>query len=291
MAKKTTFNGGTIDKYESSLKNCMANEESFTTVSSGLSRKIVFTNGMKLRYFGSQNNNQLIEGAFLVQMVQRDVDKYIANLGIPKFEKTPDVQQFNIAKIKNSIKSDKPLAVIGIDINACYWNVAYKLGYISESLYERGLNLGKKKGLLISIGCLNKLPIIKKYEYGVLIEKTYDYQFHNQYSPFYWNILAYTHDLMMESYGLFREDWYMFLTDCIFVDYKRRKDIQSFLESKGFKFKMHQIHFKSFENGKLDWFDFKDQSDKSIYAMNRDIEMTYPLWKISKQQKYGIKNK
>jgi hypothetical protein len=54
---------------------------------------------------------------------------------------------------------------------------------------------------------------------------------------------------------------------------------------------MHQIHFKSFENGKLDWFDFKDQSDKSIYAMNRDIEMTYPLWKISKQQKYGTTKK
>jgi len=291
MGKKTTFNAGTIDKYESSLKNCMSNEESFTTVSSGLSRKIVFANGMKLKYFGSRNNNQLIEGAYLVQMVQRDVDKYIEQLGIPKHEKTPDVQQFNLSKIRTSIKAGKPLAVIGIDINACYWNVAYKLGYISESLYERGLKIGKKKGLLISIGCLNKLPIIKKYEYGVLIEKTYDYQFHNQYSPFYWNILAYTHDLMMESFGLFKDDWYMFLTDCIFIDYKRRKDVQLFLESKGFTFKSHQIHFKSFENGKLDWFDFKDQENKSIFAMNRDIALTYPLWKISKQQQYGTTKK
>jgi hypothetical protein len=95
----------------------------------------------------------------------------------------------------------------------------------------------------------------------------------------------------MESYGLFKDDWYMFLTDCIFIDYKRRKEVQAFLESKGFTFKTHQIHFKSFENGKLDWFDFKDQDDKSIYAMNRDIALTYPLWQISKQQKYGTGKK
>lgn len=280
--KKTTFNGGSIDKYENSLKTCMNNGESFTTISSGLSRKIVFENGMKLRYFGTAKNNQLIDGAFLVQMVQREIDIYIDEKGIPKFNKVPDVQQFNIEKIRQNIKSDKPLAVIGIDINACYWNVAFKLGYISEKLYERGLKMGKKQGLLISIGCLNKLPIIKRYEHGVLIEKTHDYAFHAKYSPFYWNIIEHTYDLMMDSFEVFNENWYMFLTDCIFVDYKKKNEVQQYLIDKGFAFKTHQIQFKSFEKGKLEWFDFKDQNDKSMYAMNRDVKITHPIWKISK---------
>jgi hypothetical protein len=280
--KKTTFNGGNIDKYEHSLKSCMSNGESFTTISSGLSRKIVFENGLKLRYFGTAKNNQLIDGAFLVQMVQREIDKYIETKGIPKHTKVPDVQQFNLDKIKESLKSKKPVAVIGIDINACYWNVAHKLGYISENLYLRGLKMGKKQGLLISIGCLNKLPMIKRYEHGLLIEKTHDYAFHAKYSPFYWNIISHTYDLMMDSFEVFQDNWYMFLTDCIFVDYKRKNDVQEYLVSKGFAFKTHQIQFKSFDNGKLDWLDFKDQSKKSIYAMNRDVKITHPLWKISK---------
>lgn len=280
--KKTTFNGGSIDKYENSLKTCMSNGESFTTISSGLSRKIVFENGMKLRYFGTAKNNQLIDGAFLVQMVQREIDIYVDTNGIPKFNKVPDVQQFNIDKIRHNIKSDKPLAVIGIDINACYWNVAHKLGYISDKLYHRGLKAGKKQGLLISIGCLNKLPIIKKYQNGVLIEKTHDYAFHAKYSPFYWNIIEHTYDLMMDSFEQFNESWYMFLTDCIFVDYKKRNEVQDYLLSKGFTFKTHQIQFKSFEKGKLEWFDFKDQTEKSMFAMNRDVKITHPIWKISK---------
>lgn len=282
MAKKKAFNGGSIVNYEKSLISCIKNEESFTTISSGLSRRIVYDNGVKVRFFGSNANSQLIEGAFLVQMVQRDIDKFIDKNGIPHFEKTPDVQQFNVEKIKSSLKEIKPKPILGLDINACYWNVAFQKGYISESLYNRGLALGKKKALLISIGCLNKMPLIKRYEGGRLISKNHDLSYCARYAPFYWNILAYTHDMMMETYGLYQENWYMFLTDCIFVDAKRRKDIQQYLQRKNLTYKTHQIKFRSYEAGKLDWFDFKGQEEKSMFAMNRDIALTYPIWKISK---------
>mgnify|MGYP003344444472 CR=1 FL=1 len=87
-----------------------------------------------------------------------------------------------------------------IDINACYWTTAYQLGYISESLFNRGLDTCKKAGLLISIGCLNKRPTIKRYENGKLTSTYYDEISYAKYSPFYWNIIKKTHDIIIQSY-------------------------------------------------------------------------------------------
>jgi hypothetical protein len=158
-----------------------------------------------------------------------------------------------------------------VDINACYWFVAHKLGYISDTLFERGLNTKKKKGLLIAIGCLNKLPMIKTYVDGECVATDFDMESHNTYSPFYWNVINYTHELMIESFKLFGDDWYMFLTDCLFVSVDKIKDAQEFLKEKGFFYKNHSIEFKTFDSRNITWYDFKDQKIKTMYAGTRDI--------------------
>jgi hypothetical protein len=269
MTKKS-FANGTIADYRDNLSKFTKNGETFETISSGLTRRIVLPNGAKIRFFGTEQKGQVIDGAFLVQMVQKEIDSYIAKNGIPEHQQIHDVQMFDISLIQKKLLN-KPKPVIGIDINACYWNTAHKLGYISDSLYERGLKAAKKKGLLISIGCLNKKPIIKKYQNGKLISTRFDEEVYKRYSPFYWNIIAETQKIMVESYLKFKGNWYMYLTDCLFVDPTRMKEAQQFLSDLGFSSKIHQIQFTRYDGFKLFWYDFKDQKEKVMYVGNRDM--------------------
>ena len=267
---KANFNSGDLDKYRTALAYAKQNKQSFQIVSTGLSRKMVMPNGYKLNYFGRKGSNNLVEGAFLVMMVKREIDAYIEKNGVVSSVEPTQVQSFNFTAIKKAL-SGKRQPIVGVDINACYWFVAHKLGYISDSLFQRGINTKKKKGLLIAIGCLNKLPMIKTYVDGECVSTAFDNEYNQRYSPFYWNIIYHTHELMIESFKLFGDDWYMFLTDCLFVSIDKIKDAQEFLKAKGFFYKNHPIEFKSFDSRNISWFDFKDMKTKTMYAGNRDV--------------------
>ena len=272
MSKQTkqNFNSGDLEKYRTALEYARKSKQSFQIVSTGLSRKILMPNGYKLNYFGRKGAQNLVEGAFLVMMVRREIDAYIEKNGTPPQVEPTQVQTFNFTAIRK-VLSGKRKPIVGVDINACYWFVAHKLGYISDTLFERGLNTKKKKGLLIAIGCLNKLPMIKTYLDGVCIDTSFDTAQHQMYSPFYWNIIYHTHQLMIDSFKVFGDDWYMFLTDCLFVSIDRMKDAQEFLKEKGFFYKNHTIEFKTFDAKNITWFDYKDMKIKTMYAGSRDI--------------------
>ena len=280
MSKKKTFLSGDIDKYRETLDYSIVAKESFSTISTGLTRRIVLSTGVNLKFFGKQGKNGLVEGAFLVNMVQKEIDKYIEKNGVPEAHQPSQVQTFNTKRITQVVTGER-MPIVGIDINSCYWYVAHKLGYISEQLFRRGLDTCKKKGLLIAIGCLNKLPMIKNYKDGELVSTTFDYEYNKKYSPFYWNIIYHTHEIMVQSFEVFKDDWFMFLTDCLFVDSKRIKDAQKFLNEKGFKTKFHTIEFKKFKENQITWWDFKDQKLKRMYAGHRDIRLYSDLYKAS----------
>ena len=59
----------------------------------------------------------------------------------------------NIENCFDNIKN----VVYGYDINACYWNIAYREGIISEKTYKTGLE--SKEARLTAIGNLNKKTI------------------------------------------------------------------------------------------------------------------------------------
>jgi len=280
MEKKNFFQG-TIDKYRSDIRSASLNAESFITYSSGKSRKIILPNGVVMRYYGNDKKQAHIEGSFLVPMVYKEIDAYIEKNGVPEHQEVADVQLFNMPKIQGAI-SDKNKPIMGVDINACYWTTAYHLGYISKELYERGINTCKKAGLLVSIGCLNKRPMVKKYQNGKLVSSYYDDASYVRYSPFYWNIIQKTHDIMIKTYEVLGKNWYMYLTDCLFVDIEKTEDAQKLISDMGYKTKTHLIEYIDFDGSRLTWFDFKDNRKKGIYAVSRDIQSTYDLVQIQR---------
>ena len=128
--RKKNLQQGTIEKFKEQFPSILEKSKDFTIVASGMSRKVILQNGSVLRYFGTKKQDCKVDGAFIVTMVQREIDAYIEKNGIPEFEVVRDVQNFNLKGIKQVVQKRVP--IMGIDINACYWNVAHKLGYISK---------------------------------------------------------------------------------------------------------------------------------------------------------------
>lgn len=278
--RKVNLQQGTIEKFKEQFPTILEKSKDFTIVASGMSRKVILSNGSILRYFGTQKQDCKVDGAYIVTMVQREIDKYIENNGVPEFEVVHDVQNFNLKKISEIV--GKKVPIMGIDINACYWNVAHKLGYISEELYQRGITSVTKMGLLIAIGCLAKRPVHRVYKDGKLVSNYFDDVTYLRYAPFYWNIIRFTYELMIESYKALGNDaWYMFLTDCVFVDLEKMKVAQKFLSDYGLKYKNHLIEFTAFDGYRLDWHDFKHNEKKQMYVFGRDIHDTMALENIN----------
>ena len=278
--RKVNLQQGTIEKFKEQFPTILEKSKDFTIVASRISRKVILNNGSILRYFGTNKQDCKVDGAFIVTMVKREIDAYIEKNGIPDFEVVCDVQNFNLKKIEQIVAKKVPL--MGIDINACYWNVAHKLGYISDELYERGITKVTKMGLLIAIGCLAKRPVHRIFKDGKLHSTHFDDATYLRYAPFYWNIIRYTYDLMIESFKVIGDDsWYMFLTDCVFVDLEKMKVAQKFLSDYGLKYKNHLIEYTAFDGYRLDWYDFKHNEKKQMYVFGRDITDTMALEKLN----------
>jgi hypothetical protein len=87
----------------------------------------------------------------------------------------------------------------------------------------------------------------------------------------------------MKSYEQFNQQWYMFLTDCLFVDPKVMKDAQKFLTDMGYTSKIHQIQFTKYDGYKLHWHDYKEDKGKVMYVGNRYMQVIYNDWKQKKE--------
>ena len=268
---------GNLEVFASRLNYYQSTKSTFIVRSSGLSRKICFANSNKVwRFFGGSHHSY-VDGSYFTQLVRKQIDSYIDKYGIvPTFDK-PDIQLFNVPAIKSNLK--KP--VVAVDINACHWTTAYHLGFISQELFERGLQSGKKKGLLVAIGALNKLEQVDYYEGGVLVKTEYDLENFNRYSPFYWAVIQRVRDTMMRAYEHFEDDLYMWLTDCVFTNFDSRAKAQQFLSELGYNSKFYYTDFVKIDPVRVYWYEPKKQTVKYVGYKGRDITSTYPLWKIS----------
>ena len=281
---KTVSNVGDISDYVRYLEVQKNAKSKFKVFSSGLSRTIEFENGYKQKFFGTKGGNSIIPGSYFVGMMKKSIDKYVDKFGVVPHQGKPIIQMFNAPSIERI--GEKPIACI--DLNLCYWRTAFLLGFINEDLYQKGMASGQKRGMLVSVGALNKLPIVEHYEDGKQISKSFDTIYNSKYSPFYWAILNKVNDLAMEIYKELKDDMYMWLTDCAFVSMDKFEHVTNIIEKYGFNYKSYVSNFTYIGENKVEWFDCKHNKFKSMGMANRDIKKEYDRWKH--QQKFYEKN-
>lgn len=259
-------------------------KSNFKVISSGMSRTIEFDNGYKQRFFGIRGASSIIPGSYFVGMLKKSIDRYIAKKGIVAKQGKPMIQMFNVDAIKKVV--DKPITCI--DLNLCYWRTAFLLGFMDEDLYVKGMKSGHKRGMLVSIGALNKTKLIEHYEDGKLVSKSFDENYSSTYSPFYWAVLNKVNDLAMEIYKALKDDMYMWLTDCAFISTDRQKEVEGIIKKYGFNSKHYVSNFSYIDERNVEWFDCKHNKFKYMSISNRSLKEQYDKWKY--QQKFYEKN-
>ena len=292
-----TIRVGYLHKYATDIEKLQKNKADFKVVSSGLTRKIIFNSKtedkQKRLYFGHKKSD-ILPGVHMVNAVRRSIDKYIESGGkVPKIKYRPKLILYNFQQINNNL-ANKPVDLIyAIDINACFFKTAYNLGYISKSLYEKGWAKRKenKLGLLASIGSLNKHETIEEYKNGKLKSTNTNWEYKNKYSPFYWHIINYVAEVMMEIAHNLGDNFYMWLTDCVYIDRDCKKIVTEILDKHEYDYKSFYIEYTSIHPKQLFWYDFKANEEKYI---NHNILLNYsqnytPF--IENEDKYGFKNK
>lgn len=277
------FRAGNLEAFDKRITYYKDRNATFVVRSGGLSRRIQLEGSSKVFRFFGHPNSSFVDGSWFAPMVRKSIDNYIAQNGqIETFDK-PDIQQFDISRIRHNFH--RPVAAV--DINNCHWTTAYLLGFIPKKLYERGVASGKKKGLLVSIGSLNKLERLDYFEGGRLVRTEYDHETHAKYSPFYWAIIGRVRDVMMETYMKHEESFYMWLTDCAFVEPFAANELMRDFERLGYRGKKYEIDFTEVSSNKVYWYEPKSNTTKAIAYLNRDIQVSYPLWQGGAENREG----
>ena len=232
---KKVFQKGNIDAFNRHLKLFKQNGETFRVEKSGLSRKII-TPTKTLRFFG-KDKSSFIKGSWNTNRVRKCIDRYIDKFGVPKKYDKPHIQVFNNESIQKVLNT--PIGCI--DVNACYWTTAMLLGYIDEQTYRIGISEGNKMGLLVSIGFLNKKPLIVEYEGGKETSSYLNESIYQKYSPFYWKIIGHTRDLYCALYDAIGDDMYMWVTDCVFFKLEHKPLVEQILTEWGTNISFIQV--------------------------------------------------
>lgn len=278
LRKKVTFHKGNLKQFKEAIAKHKSHQTNYKVVSAGLSRMIIHESGIRERYFSNSKSNR-IEGAYFVNLVKKQVDLHIgSDKPTPKFTKDINAQCFNVDAINEALLTDPNVECI--DLNSCYWRTAYNLGFINKRLYDKGIKSGHKKGLVVSIGALNKLPYNQTYVAGECVFDAYDYKLNDTYSPYYWAIISKVRDVMMDVYLELGDDLYMWLTDCAFVKSDKKEVVEAIFQKHSYESKSYQSKLSKIADDKVLWMDLSKDKIKSISISKRLIQEEYKRWKI-----------
>jgi len=254
---------GTIDKFEAYLKTYEKTKSNFTVVSYGTTKKIIY--GKSKFVFSGLKKTKKPLGIHLIAYVKKDIDKLLA----PVFNE--ETQQYEESKYKiPKIPTKRPhltfihhknldwygagQEALAIDVNHCYWRTAYLLGFITEFTYNKGIEKKEyKDGRLIAIGTLGKILTVTKYVNGVKSEEYQDDRDYIKYGGFFWAVITKVHALLLELWTTLKEDFLMFLTDCVVIDPCKREISIGIIEKHGYSCKEFGLVFTDIDENRVAW--------------------------------------
>lgn len=235
----------TMTKWEdfSSLKKFLCDRgDKFEMVSVGMTEKIIHKGDIYTYVDLSETAGR---GFHVSKLLRRDVDEWLLDdknrQSVQKHNEPFREQMFNIGAIEKAINYPS----VAIDINDCYWNTAYKLGYITKKTHISGRRKKQwKTGRNASIGSLIKTETIVPYENG---KPDYNKRKSNYASKEHRyvrnHIIGHVHDMFFRLYEQLGPKFYMFLVDCIYTSYDNQKYIEKYFEREGYKVKSKPIDF------------------------------------------------
>ena len=209
------------------------------------------------------------KGFHLCGSFKRDVDNFIK--ASPEYLLNPnhassdvvfEVQKANMV----GLMKYRGCQVYNVDINNCYWETAYKMGFMSQKTYANGLKTKRwKDGRNASIGALVKTTVVSKYKNGKLASSEIE-KGEIDFSPIRNNIISHVHGLFLGLLKQLGDDWLMYLTDCVYVPYDKITEVQEYFKALGYQSKVetYQLDGVNEKTGLVNWFDYQKNAAKAF---------------------------
>ena len=223
------------------------------------------------------------KGYHLSRIFRRDINRWLELNTIEKHSEYYQEQMFHLGAIEKSVGYPS----VAIDINDCYWRTSAQLGrtehsegYISEKTYIMGKKKDEwKTGRNACIGALCKSEYITPYREGKAdYKRRYKIPYPEEYDYIRNHIIGHVYQLFYRLYQQLGDHFYMFLTDCVFTDYRRANYIQKYLAAHGYRVKMKPIEFTGVDRKKqiVKWYDFEaEKKDDKGKVIQKGINKYY----------------
>lgn len=215
------------------------NEMTFDLFYSGNIIKVQFEDGKTKRYGQFKKK----EGMFLAKLTNKVVKQRIeSGEYVPKNTNPMRFRNNTIMYSSKRIQENLLKPCVSVDIMGCYWQTALNLGVIDQKTYDIGISKDReyKDARNISIGSIGALLTHERYVNGKLISSEKSRKFgacaRLDVIDHVWAMA----NLIAKKLG---PDFLMFLTDCFFVPEHRLKDICSYIEDEGYKWKAERCQF------------------------------------------------
>jgi hypothetical protein len=223
-------------------------------------------------YLSFDRKSVINNGYFISNAVKKDVSNWLADENNTLIERKRDYveQKFALENIEKNIGK----ILLSIDINDCYWQTAYNMGFITKKTYEKGLEKKAwKVGRNASIGSLCKTEMVTTYKNGMIVRgedkrlKRRVIHRDERYQHVRHNIIGYVHDMFMELTKQLGEDFFMFLTDCVFTTIEKKQFVEDFFRDCGYKCKYKTFEFMGIdkEDRVISWVELKEVNKPKYY--------------------------
>lgn len=244
------------EDFENIRKKLIFNKRNFKVVSSGSVSRILYMGKEFIKMDVKQFKGK---GFHISVMFRRGVDEWLKTHKntLKPHVKDYKEQMFCLGHIDEVI--GKPLVMI--DISGCYWQTAYKLGYMTRELYIAGRRKKEwKTGRNAAIGGLCKRETITPYHEGdILREKRITRQPPPEYGHIRNHIIGHVYRLFYRLYSeVLGRKFFMFLTDAVVTTPDMVNEVKKTFAAEGYSCTQKTIEFTKLDrkNKTVFWFDF-----------------------------------
>lgn len=195
--------------------------------------KEIIWSGRKLS-FTMKKARKARKNLFLFALVKKDAVKYLKSNSITTPKQLPAIVWNKKRELKSNMK------LVGTDADNAYWNIAYKMGVISENTYVHGLRIDTKELCLAALASLGADKVYRVIKAGKITEDVVIIQGDPKLKDLYQTIRNTCFKHMQAIARKLGNDFVGYRTDCIYYVPKPKniKIAQEYLTSKGFDFKM-----------------------------------------------------
>lgn len=190
----------------------------------------------------------------------KHVKDYVIKNNIKASVNRSKIQYINKGILKNGVHKTQ---LFEIDLKSAYWTLAFKKGYISKEIFDRGNNTERisKKARLIALGNLAKRKVNIEFD-GVNFLKP-DIEYSDDTENIFFSVSQETDAIMNKLKFIAGSDYLFYWVDAIFIRGERAvNEITEYLKEINLDFKVVEIKKIVKTNSYIKVFDDKHEEPR-----------------------------